>query len=110
MAAMASLIQMYGSRRMNCENRLRHMRVANVITGQEALESHKKLHLDLFKKTVSGDGFAGHKPYGYTTRMFQIVGWKRLEVNKMMKVLNVVGLGEMEMTVVFFWEAIIEVL
>ena len=55
-----------------------------VITGQEAPESHKKLHLDLFKKTVSGDGIAGRKPYGYTTRMFEIVGWKRLEVNKMM--------------------------
>ena len=55
-----------------------------VITGQEAPESHKKLHLDLFKKTMSGDGIAGRKPYGYTTRMFSIVGWKRLEVNRMM--------------------------
>ena len=60
-----------------------------VITGQEAPESHKKLHLDLFKKTVSGDGIAGRKPYGYTTRMFQIVGWKRLEVNKMMKFVGI---------------------
>lgn len=50
-----------------------------VMTGQEGPESHKKLHLDLFKKTVSGDGIAGRKPYGYTTRMFQIVGWKCLE-------------------------------
>lgn len=55
-----------------------------VITGQEAPESHKKMHLDLFKKTMSGDGIAGRKPYGYTTRMFSIVGWKRLEVNRMM--------------------------
>lgn len=55
-----------------------------VVTGQEAPESHKKLHLDLFKKTMSGDGIAGRKPYGYTTRMFSIVGWKRLEVNRMM--------------------------
>ena len=30
-----------------------------VITGQEAPESAKKLHLDLFKKTMSGDGIAG---------------------------------------------------
>lgn len=73
-----------------------------VMTGQEGPESHKKLHLDLFKKTVSGDGIAGRKPYGYTTSMFQIVGWKRLEVNKMMKVLTVAGLGEMDMTVVLF--------
>ena len=55
-----------------------------VVTGQEAPESHKRLHLDLFKKTMSGDGIAGRKPYGYTTRMFSVVGWKRLEVNRMM--------------------------
>ena len=55
-----------------------------VITGQEAPESHKKLHLDLFKKTMSGDGIAGRKPYGYTTRMFNVTGWKRLEVNRML--------------------------
>ena len=55
-----------------------------VITGQEAPESHKKLHLDLFKKTMSADGIAGRKPYGYTTRMFNVVGWTRLEVNRML--------------------------
>lgn len=33
---------------------------------------------------MSADGIAGRKPYGYTTRMFSIVGWKRLEVNRMM--------------------------
>ena len=56
-----------------------------VITGQEAPESAKKLHLDLFKKTMSGDGIAGRKPYGYTTKMFQLIGWKRLEVNRMLR-------------------------
>jgi hypothetical protein len=55
-----------------------------ILTGQEAPESAKKLHTDLYKKTMSGDGITGRKPYGYTTRMFSIVGWKRLEVNKMM--------------------------
>eukprot|EP00438_Fugacium_kawagutii_P027022 Skav232520 [mRNA] locus=scaffold1096:926666:934699:- [translate_table: standard] len=55
-----------------------------VVTGQEAPESHKKMHMDLFKKTMSGDGIAGRKPYGYTTRMFKILGWKRLEVNRIM--------------------------
>ena len=55
-----------------------------VLTGQEAPESAKKLHTDLYKKTMSGDGITGRKPYGYTTRMFSIVGWKRLEVNRMM--------------------------
>ena len=46
-----------------------------IITGQEAPESARKLHLDLYKKTMSADGIVGRKPYGYTTRMFTIVGW-----------------------------------
>ena len=60
-----------------------------IITGQEAPESSKKLHTDLYKKTMSGDGIMGRKPYGYTTRMFSIVGWKRLEVNRLMKFVGV---------------------
>ena len=60
-----------------------------VITGQEAPESSKKMHLDLFKKTMSGDGVMGRKPYGYTTRMFSIIGWKRLEVNRLMHFVGV---------------------
>jgi hypothetical protein len=55
-----------------------------ICTGQEAPESSKKLHTDLYKKTMSADGITGRKPYGYTTRMFAIVGWKRLETNKLM--------------------------
>lgn len=69
-----------------------------VITGQEAPESSKKLHLDLFKKTMSGDGVAGRKPYGYSTRMFSMVGWKRLEVNRMM---SFVGIDESNFQSVF---------
>ena len=46
-----------------------------IITGQEAPESARKLHLDLYKKTMSADGITGRKPYGYTTRMFSIIGW-----------------------------------
>ena len=33
---------------------------------------------------MSADGIMGRKPYGYTTRMFHTVGWKRLELNRMM--------------------------
>ena len=69
-----------------------------VITGQEAPESHKKLHLDLFKKNMSGDGIAGRKPYGYTTRMFSITGWKRLEVNRM---ITFVGIDDSNFQSVF---------
>ena len=55
-----------------------------ILTGQEAPESSKKLHTDLYKKTMSADGIMGRKPYGYTTRMFHVIGWKRLELNRMM--------------------------
>ena len=60
-----------------------------IITGQEAPESSKKLHTDLYKKTMSADGIMGRKPYGYTTRMFHVVGWKRLELNRMMAFMGV---------------------
>ncbi|CAE6952948.1 unnamed protein product [Symbiodinium sp. CCMP2592] len=35
-----------------------------IMTGQEAPESNKKLHIDLYKKTISADGIMGRKPYG----------------------------------------------
>ena len=35
-------------------------------------------------KTISADGIAGRKPYGITTRILQLVGWERLEVNRLM--------------------------
>ena len=60
-----------------------------ILTGQEAPESSKRLHMDLYKKTMSGDGVTGRKPYGYTTRMFHMVGWKRLEVNRFMTFMGV---------------------
>ena len=31
----------------------------------------------------------GRKPYGYSTRMFQMIGWTRLDVNHMMAFLGV---------------------
>jgi hypothetical protein len=40
---------------------------------------------DLFKKTMSGDGVAGRKPYGIMTRMLQIIGWKRIELNRLLR-------------------------
>lgn len=60
-----------------------------ILTGQEAPETSKKLHIDLYKKTISGDGIMGRKPYGYTTRMFQTIGWTRLEVNRVMAFMGV---------------------
>jgi len=60
-----------------------------IITGQEAPEGGRKLREDLFKKTMSADGIAGRKPYGFTTRMLQCEGWKRLEVNKLIRFVGV---------------------
>ncbi|CAE7258342.1 unnamed protein product [Symbiodinium microadriaticum] len=50
-----------------------------ILTGQEVPETSRKLHIDLYKKTISGDGIMGRKPYG----------WTRLEVNKMMSFIGV---------------------
>eukprot|EP00974_Lingulodinium_polyedra_P061942 5979964-Lingulodinium_polyedra.AAC.1 len=60
--------------------------IANGIvwTGQEAPETQKRIFLDLYKKMMSADGIAGRRPYGITTRMFELIGWKRLELNKLM--------------------------
>ena len=54
------------------------------ITGQECPETNKRLREDLFKKLCSGDRLLGRKPYGLTTRMFELKGWKRMEVNHML--------------------------
>ena len=32
-----------------------------ILTGQEAPETNKKMHIDLYKKTISGDGIYGQK-------------------------------------------------
>ena len=56
-----------------------------VLTGQEAPESSRRLREDLFKKTMSADAIAGRKPYGYSTKMVDLVGWKRLECNALFR-------------------------
>lgn len=68
---------------------IEHLAPAAMWTGQESPETKKRMFLDLYKKMMSADGIAGRKPYGLVTRMFELVGWKRLEVNKMMQFLGV---------------------
>ncbi|CAE7836607.1 unnamed protein product [Symbiodinium sp. CCMP2592] len=60
-----------------------------ILTGQEAPETSKKMHIDLYKKTISGDGIMGRKPYGYSTSMFRMIGWTRLEMNRIMQFIGV---------------------
>ena len=55
-----------------------------ILTAQEAPETSKRMREDLYKKTMSGDGIAGRRPYGYVTRMIELSGWKRMEVNRLM--------------------------
>ncbi|CAE7796366.1 unnamed protein product [Symbiodinium sp. CCMP2592] len=56
-----------------------------ILTAQEAPETNKKMREDLFKKTMSADGIAGRRPYGMQTRMIELVGWKRYELNRLLK-------------------------
>jgi hypothetical protein len=48
-----------------------------VMTAQEAPQTTKPLRDDLYKKMLSGDPIMARKPYGSTTRMVPIIGWKR---------------------------------
>ena len=58
---------------------------AVVFTGQEAPDNARHLKEDLFKRFITGEGITGRRPYGITTRMMRITGWKRLEVNRPMQ-------------------------
>ena len=62
-----------------------------ILTGQECPETNKRLREDLFKKTMSADGISGRKPYGVTTRMLELAGWKRIGLNRMMRFQGVNG-------------------
>lgn len=56
-----------------------------ILTAQEAPETTKRMREDLYKKTMSADGMAGRRPYGYVTRMVELIGWKRMGVNRLMQ-------------------------
>ena len=56
-----------------------------ILTGQEAPQDSRRMREDLFKKTISADAIAGRKPYGYSTKMLELVGWKRLECNRLLR-------------------------
>ena len=40
-----------------------------ILTAQEATETSRRMREDHYKKTMSADGMAGRRPYGYVTRM-----------------------------------------
>ena len=57
---------------------------AIVYSGQERPTGTKsRLREDLIKKIATAEAIAGRLPYGLITKMISVVGWKRLECNKL---------------------------
>ena len=60
-----------------------------ILTGQEAPDSNRNLKEDLFKRYMTGEGIPGRRPYGIVTRVMRMVGWKRLEVNRLLQFIGI---------------------
>ena len=57
-----------------------------ITTGQEAVEgSARAMREDVHKKHASADPVAARLPYGIVTKMVQLVGWKRMEMNRLIR-------------------------
>ena len=57
-----------------------------IFSGQEKPTGTKQsLREDLLKKFLTGEGISGRLPYAILTRLFSIIGWKRLECNRLVK-------------------------
>ena len=55
-----------------------------VLTAQEKPEGlRRSFREDLFKKLASADGIFGRLPYQILTKVIYLVGWKRMELNKL---------------------------
>ncbi len=40
---------------------------------------------DLLKKFATGEGIAGRMPYAILTKQFHLIGWKRMEMNRLIQ-------------------------
>ena len=56
-----------------------------VVTGQEAVETSKSMREDLYKKHMSADPVPCRLPYAIVTKLVELVGLKRFELNKVMR-------------------------
>ena len=55
-----------------------------VMTAQEKPEGmNKSFREDLFKKMATADGIFGRLPYAVLTKVITLIGWKRMELNKL---------------------------
>ena len=60
------------------------LRGSIVLIGQERPEGmSNKFREDLFNKFATGDGIFGRLPYQVLTKVINLVGWKRMETNKL---------------------------
>ena len=63
-----------------------------IYTGQEKPVGTKQgVRQDLVKKFATGEGISGRMPYGVITKLFRVIGWKRVELNSM---INFEGIEE----------------
>ena len=57
-----------------------------VFTGQENVQgSAKAMREDLYKKMLSADPVAVRLPYAILTKLIEFIGWKRFEMNQLMR-------------------------
>ncbi len=57
-----------------------------IVTGQEAVEGgSRRMREDLYKNHVSADPIPARLPYGIVTKLVELPGWKRLELNSLVK-------------------------
>ena len=57
-----------------------------IFSGQERPTGQKStLREDLLKKFATAEGISGRLPYAILTKLYMLVGWKRLECNKIFK-------------------------
>ena len=57
-----------------------------IYTGQERPSGGRQsLREDLLKKFATGEGISGRLPYGMVTKLHHILGWKRMELNKLIQ-------------------------
>ncbi len=69
--------------------------VLRVISTVVATDEHAKqekptggrtrVREDLLKKFATGEGIAGRMPYAILTKQFNIIGWKRMEMNRLIQ-------------------------
>ena len=53
-----------------------------IYTGQERPVGNRHgVRQDLVKKFATGEGISGRMPYGVVTKLFKVIGWKRIELN-----------------------------